>query len=167
MDVVKTKVDALKGVVSIDTKPSVGSTISIRLPLTLAIIQTLLVQLGKEIYAIPSNYIDAIFSLKRNEIKRIHKQEVLMFRGEVLPLIRLQDVLDTPGAINNQLDELDIVILKIGERLIGCVVDGLGTQRDVVIKSLGGYLGSIKGIAGATILGDGRVALILDIRAVA
>ncbi len=90
-----------------------------------------------------------------------------MFRGEVIPLIRLQDVLETPGAINNQLDELDIVILKIGERLIGCVVDGLGTQKDVVIKSLGGYLGSIKGIAGATILGDGRVALILDIRAVA
>ncbi|MCL6588500.1 MAG: chemotaxis protein CheA [Firmicutes bacterium] len=167
MDVVKTKVDALKGVVSIDSKPGIGSTIAIRLPLTLAIIQTLLVQLGKEIYAIPSNYIDAIFSLKRSEIKRIHKQEVLLFRGEVLPLIRLQDVLDTPGAINNQLDELDIVILKIGERLIGCVVDGLGTQKDVVIKSLGGYLGSIKGIAGATILGDGRVALILDIRAVA
>ncbi|HEX3044067.1 MAG TPA: chemotaxis protein CheA [Bacillota bacterium] len=167
MDVVKTKVEALKGVVSIDSKQGIGSTISIRLPLTLAIIQALMVQLGKEIYAVPSNYIDAIFSLKRNEIKRIHKQEVLMFRGEVIPLIRLQDVLETPGAINNQLDELDIVILKIGERLIGCVVDGLGTQKDVVIKSLGGYLGSIKGIAGATILGDGRVALILDIRAVA
>lgn len=167
MDVVKTKVEELKGIVSIDSKLGQGSIITIRLPLTLAIIQTLTVQLGKEMYAIPSGYIEAILNLNRNDIKRIHKQEVFMFRGEVLPLIRLQDVLDTPGALNNQLDELDIVVLRIGERLAGCVVDGLHSQRDVVIKSLGGYLGSIKGIAGATILGDGKVVLILDIRSVA
>jgi two-component system chemotaxis sensor kinase CheA len=167
MDVVKTKVEELKGIVSIDSKLGQGSIITIRLPLTLAIIQTLTVQLGKEMYAIPSGYIEAILNLNRNEIKRIHKQEVFMFRGEVLPLIRLQDVLDTPGALNNQLDELDIVVLRIGDRLVGCVVDGLHSQRDVVIKSLGGYLGTIKGIAGATILGDGKVVLILDIRSVA
>jgi len=167
MDVVKTKVESLKGIVSIETQSGNGSMITIRLPLTLAIIQTLTVQLGKEIYAIPSGYIEAILNLHRNEVKHIHKQEVFMFRGEVLPLIRLQDILDTPGALNNQLDELDIVVLRIGERLIGCVVDGLHSQRDVVIKSLGGYLGTIKGIAGATILGDGKVVLILDIRAVA
>jgi two-component system chemotaxis sensor kinase CheA len=167
MDVVKTKVEELKGIVSIESKLGLGSIITIRLPLTLAIIQTLTVQLGKEMYAIPSGYIEAILNLNRNDIKRIHKQEVFMFRGEVLPLIRLQDVLDTPGALNNQLDELDIVVLRIGERLVGCVVDGLHSQRDVVIKSLGGYLGAIKGIAGATILGDGKVVLILDIRSVA
>jgi two-component system chemotaxis sensor kinase CheA len=167
MDVVKNKVEELKGIVSIDSQLGQGSNITIRLPLTLAIIQTLTVQLGKEMYAIPSGYIEAILNLNRNDIKRIHKQEVFMFRGEVLPLIRLQDVLDTPGALNNQLDELDIVVLRIGERLVGCVVDGLHSQRDVVIKSLGGYLGTIKGIAGATILGDGKVVLILDIRAVA
>lgn len=167
MDVVKTKVEELKGIVSIDSKLGQGSIITIRLPLTLAIIQTLTVQLGKEMYAIPSGYIEAILNLNRNEIKKIHKQEVFMFRGEVLPLIRLQDVLDTPGALNSQLDELDIVVLRIGERLVGCVVDGLHSQRDVVIKSLGGYLGTIKGIAGATILGDGKVVLILDIRSVA
>lgn len=90
-----------------------------------------------------------------------------MLRGELIPIIRLQEVLDTPDAINHELEELDVVVLRIGDRLIGCVVDALLRQQDVVIKSLGGYLGSVKGIAGATILGDGRVALIIDIRAVA
>ncbi len=167
MDVVKTKVEDLKGIVSIDSKFGEGSIITIRLPLTLAIIQTLMIQLGKETYAIPSGYIEAILNLNREEIKKIHKQEVFMFRGEVLPLVRLQDLLDTPGSINNQLDELDIIVLRVGDRMVGCVVDSLQSQRDVVIKSLGGYLGTIKGIAGGTILGDGRVALILDIRSVA
>lgn len=167
MDVVKNKVDSLKGIVSIESKFGEGSVITIRLPLTLAFIQTLMVQLGQEIYAIPSGYIDSILNLHRSEIKKIHKQEVITFRDEVLPLVRLQNVLDTPGAINTQLDELDIIMLKIGERMVGCVVDSLLSQQDLVIKSLGGYLGSIEGIAGAAILGDGRVALILDIQSVA
>ncbi len=167
MDVVKTKVDSLGGLVHIESTLGEGSTIFIRLPLTLAIIQTLMVQLGKEVYAIPSSYIEQITSLKKEDIKRIRKQEIFMLRGEVVPLIRLQDVLDTPDARNHFFEELDVVVLKVGERLIGCVVDGLMRQQDVVIKSLGGFLGSIKGIAGATILGDGRVALILDIRSVA
>ncbi|TCL66565.1 two-component system chemotaxis sensor kinase CheA [Hydrogenispora ethanolica] len=167
MDVVKTKVDSLGGLVHIESELGEGSRIVIRLPLTLAIIQTLMVQLGKEIYAIPSSYIDQITSLNRTDIKRVRKQEVFMLRGEVIPLIRLQDVLEIPDAKNSYFDELDVVVLKVGERLIGCVVDGLLRQQDVVIKSLGGFLGAIKGIAGATILGDGRVALILDIRAVA
>lgn len=167
MDVVKDKVNSLGGIVSINSVFGEGSTISIRLPLTLAIIQTLVVQLGNEIYALPSSYIEQITSLNRNEIKHIREQEVFILRGDVVPLIRLQDILDTPGAKNRELEELDVVILKIGDRLIGCIVDSLLRQQDVVIKSLGGYLGSIKGIAGATILGDGRVALILDLRAVA
>jgi two-component system chemotaxis sensor kinase CheA len=167
MDVVKSKVDSLGGFVSIESVYGEGSLISIRLPLTLAIIQTLMIQLGKEIYAIPSGYVEQIVSLKPSEIRRINKQEVLMLRGEVIPLIRLQDALGTPDAINLQLDDLDVVVVRTGERLIGCVVDSLLRQQDVVIKSLGGYLGNIKGIAGATILGDGKVALILDMRAVA
>jgi two-component system chemotaxis sensor kinase CheA len=167
MDVVKSKVDSLGGFVSIESVYGEGSLISIKLPLTLAIIQTLMIQLGKEIYAIPSGYVEQIVSLKPSEIRRINKQEVLMLRGEVIPLIRLQDALGTPDAINHQLDELDVVLLKTGDRLVGCIVDSLLRQQDVVIKSLGGYLGSIKGIAGATILGDGKVALILDVREVA
>lgn len=167
MDVVKTKVDSLGGLVHIESTLGEGSKLVIRLPLTLAIIQTLMVQLGKDVYAIPSSYIDQITSLNQEDIKRIRKQEVFMLRGEVVPLIRLQDILDVPDAKNNYFNELDVVVLRVGERLIGCVVDTLLRQQDVVIKSLGGFLGSIKGIAGATILGDGRVALILDIRSVA
>lgn len=167
MDVVRDKVNSLGGVVSIASVQGEGSIISIRLPLTLAIIQTLVVQLGNEIYALPSSYIEQITSLNRNEIKHIRQQEVFMLRGEVVPLVRLQDLLDTPDSKNLEIEELDVVVLKIGDRLIGCIVDSLLRQQDVVIKSLGSYLGAIKGIAGATILGDGRVALILDLREVA
>ncbi len=167
MDVVKTKVDELGGVITISSKYGEGSSITVKLPLTMMIIQTLLIQLGEEIYAIPSNYIQQIISIDRKEVKMIRTQEVFELHGELTPLIRLQELLDTPNAINTEIDEVDIVILKIGEQIIGCAVDKILPQRDVVIKSLGGYLGSIKGVAGATILGDGRVALILDIRSVA
>lgn len=167
MDVVKNKVDSLGGMIRIHSVFGQGSLLEIRLPLTLAIIQTLMVQLGKEIYAIPSGYIEQIISLRQDEIKQVRSQQVCMLRGELIPIIRLQDVLDTPDAINHELEELDVVVLRVGDRLVGCVVDSLLRQQDVVIKSLGGYLGSVKGIAGATILGDGKVALIIDIRAVA
>jgi two-component system chemotaxis sensor kinase CheA len=167
MDVVKTKVESLGGMVKINSEYGKGSTLEMHLPLTLAIIQTLMVRLGKEIYAIPSGYVEQIISLTDSEVKLVRNQEMFMLRGSVVPLLRLQNILGTPDAKNMELEELDVVVLKIGERLVGCVVDSLLRQQDVVIKSLGKYLGAIKGIAGATILGDGRVALIIDIRAVA
>jgi len=167
MDVVRTKVIALGGTISINSKLGEGSTVFIRLPLTMMIIQTLLVEIGREVYAIPSSYIDQIINLAPYEIRMLRNQEVCMFRGELLPLFRLQDILETPFAKNREHEELDVVVLRVADRQIGCIVDRLLPQRDVVIKSLGGFLGSIKGIAGATILGDGRVALILDIREVA
>lgn len=167
MDVVKTKVESLGGMVKINSEYGKGSVLEIHLPLTLAIIQTLMVQLGKEVYAIPSGYVEQIISLSDSEVKMVRNQEMFMLRGSILPLLRLQDVLDTPDAKNKDFEELDVVVLRVGEKLVGCAVDALLRQQDVVIKSLGNYLGAIKGIAGATILGDGRVALILDIRAVA
>jgi two-component system chemotaxis sensor kinase CheA len=167
MDVVKTKVESLGGMVKINSEYGKGSTLEIHLPLTLAIIQTLMVQLGDEIYAIPSGYVEQIISLTDSEVKLVRNQEMFMLRGSIIPLLRLQNILGTPDAKNMEYDELDVVVLKIGERMVGCVVDTLLRQQDVVIKSLGKYLGTIKGIAGATILGDGRVALIIDIRAVA
>lgn len=167
MDVVKTKVDSLGGVIRINSVFGEGSIIEIHLPLTLAIIQTLMVRVGKEIYAIPSGYIDQIISLRQDEIKNVRKQQVCMLRGELIPIVRLQDLLDIPDPLNPSFEELDVIVLRLGDHLVGCVVDELLRQQDVVIKSLGGYLGTVKGIAGAAILGDGKVALIIDIRAVA
>jgi two-component system chemotaxis sensor kinase CheA len=167
MDIVKTKVENLGGMVKINSEYGQGSTLEIHLPLTLAIIQTLTVSLGAEVYAIPSSYVEQIISLTDAEVKMVRNQEMFMLRGSIMPLFRLQDILETPDAHNPDYEELDVIVLRAGERLVGCVVDTLLRQQDVVIKSLGNYLGAIKGIAGATILGDGRVALILDIRAVA
>ncbi len=167
MDVVKTQITDLGGMVQIYSEVGKGTTITIRLPLTLAIIQTLMIQLGSEFYAIPTSFIEQTISVAQKDIKLIRNQEVTLHRGEVLPLIRLQDFLGVVEAKNPELEELDVVIVRRGERLIGCVVDTLIRQQDIVIKSLGNYLGNIPGIAGATILGDGRVALVLDLRSVA
>lgn len=167
MDAVKDKISSLGGVVSISTEPGEGTKFTIQLPLTLAIIQTLMIQLGEEVYAIPTSFVDQTISVNRKDIKILRHQEVTLLRGEVIPLLRLQDYLGIQGAKNSDLDELDVVVFKSGEKRVGCVVDSLLRQQDVVIKSLGGFLGEIPGIAGATILGDGRVALILDLRDVA
>jgi len=167
MDVVRERISALGGQVQLSSVPGEGTTVTIQLPLTLAIIQTLMVQIGSEIYAIPTSLVDQTISVDRKDIKKLRRQEVTMLRGEVLPLLRLQDVLGVKDARNLENEELDVVIVRNGERRLGCVVDTLLRPQDVVIKSLGTYLGNIPGIAGATILGDGRVALILDLRAVA
>ncbi|NLW56915.1 MAG: chemotaxis protein CheA [Firmicutes bacterium] len=167
MDVVKTKISALGGVVQVSSVKGEGTTITIRLPLTLAIIQTLIVQLGEDVFAIPTGYIEQTISVARKDIRKLRNQEVAILRGEVIPLIRLQDFLGVPQAKNEHLEELDVVVVRNGERKLGCIVDTLLRQQDVVIKSLGSYLGNIDGIAGATILGNGKIALILDMRAVA
>lgn len=167
MDVVRERITALGGMVRVTSKRGEGTTFTIQLPLTLAIIQTLMIQVGSEIYAIPTSLVEQTISVNRNQIHRLHQQEATMWRGEVLPLVRLQDILEVEDAKNQEYNELDVVIIRSGERRLGCVVDTLLRPQDVVIKSLGGYLGNIPGIAGATILGDGRVALILDLRNVA
>lgn len=167
MDVVKNTITKLGGTIEISSILGEGALTLIRLPLTLAIIQTLMVQLGSEIYAIPTSFVDQTISVATKDIKHLRDQEVTLLRGELIPLLRLQDFLETEDARNKQLEELDVVVFKTGDRRVGCVVDTLLRQQDVVIKSLGGYLGNIPGVAGATILGDGRVALIIDLRAVA
>lgn len=167
MDAVRAKIDSLRGSVSIESEPGQGTVVSIRLPLTLAIIQTLMVELGGETYLIPSSLIDSTISVSAKDIKKVRHQEVTMVRGEVLPLLRLQSVLGVKGANNDHYEELDVVVIRQGDRRIGCVVDRLLRQQDVVLKPLGNLLSNLRGIAGGTILGDGRVALILDVRAVA
>ncbi|NLG83685.1 MAG: hypothetical protein GX493_03540 [Firmicutes bacterium] len=167
MDAVRAKIDSLRGTVSIVSERGQGTTVTIRLPLTLAIIQALMVELGNDLYLIPSSFIDSTISVWRRDIKRVRHQEVTMVRGEVLPLVRLQHLLGLPGAKNEDYEELDVVVIRHGERRVGCIVDRLVRQQDVVLKPLGGLLGQIREIAGGTILGDGRVALVLDVRAVA
>jgi len=161
LDVVKTKIESLGGMVELESKKNIGSKFIIRLPLTLAIIQALLVNLGDESYALPLNSIKEIVTVKTTDIKNVQDQEVVLLRGEILPLIKLGKLLDVQmEEVNN--DELIVVVVRKGEKLAGITVDRLIGQQEIVIKTLGRYLSGISHLAGATILGDGKVSLILD-----
>ena len=163
MDAVKNKIESLGGMVDIETKVGVGSKFKIRLPLTLAIIQALLVNVAEEIYAIPLGSIDSTINIKPADIKTVQNKEVILLRGQIIPIVRLGNVLNIPKNEEEEPDELFIVIVHLGEQRAGIVVDNLIGQQEIVIKSLGKLLAGIKVIAGATILGNGQVALILDI----
>ncbi len=164
LDVVKSKIEALSGEVEVKSKMGVGSTWIIRLPLTLAIIQALMVDVGGEKYAISLGSIQTIEDIAPNEIKTVQNKEVIHLRGIVIPIIRLSGVLDIESKKNPE-DNMTVVIVKKGDRLAGLVVDQLMGQQEIVIKSLGRYITKCKIISGATILGDGEVALILDTNA--
>lgn len=165
LDVVKTKIESLGGVVEADTTLGKGTKFTIRLPLTLAIIQALLVVVGSEKYAIPLNSIKEITTIQKSSIRKVQKNEVVLYRDATLPILRLSELLNVPNTIeDNTEDEEDItiVIVKKGDKDAGLIVDKLIGQQEIVIKSLGKYLSTIKSIAGATILGNGSVALIID-----
>ena len=161
LDVVKSKIEALGGDVEVKTTYGEGSTFSIRLPLTLAIIQALMVKVGEEKYAIALGSIETIEDVPVSEIKYVHAKEVINLRGNVIPLIRLRELLDVPGEPEES-DNIVIVIVRKGDKLAGLVVDNLNGQMEIVIKSLGKYININRMISGATILGDGSVALIID-----
>ncbi|HEY3426924.1 MAG TPA: chemotaxis protein CheA [Negativicutes bacterium] len=163
MDAVKNKIESLGGMVDVETKINMGSKFKIRLPLTLAIIQALLVTVCEEIYAIPLGSIDSTINITSSDIKTIQNQEVILLRGQIIPIIRLANVLSVPGTCQQEQDELFVVIVHMGEHRAGVIVDNLIGQQEIVIKSLGKLLAGIKVMAGATILGNGQVALILDI----
>ena len=161
LDVVLTKIEALGGNVEIETEKDKGSRFIIRLPLTLAIIQALLVIVGEEKYAIPLNNIKEITDINTEEIRLIEQKEVILYRDNPLPLLRLSEVLDCKEQKRAQ-GEATVVIVKKGDKEIGLIIDSLIGQQEIVIKSLGRYLNFVKQIAGATILGNGGVALIID-----
>ncbi|VBB08073.1 Hypothetical protein LUCI_3338 [Lucifera butyrica] len=163
MDAVKTKIESLGGMVDVETKINEGSKFKIRLPLTLAIIQALLVKVAEEIYAIPLGSIDSTINVAPNQIKTIQNQEVILLRGQIIPIVRLANVLNVPEPCQQEQDELFVVVVHMGEQRAGIIVDTLIGQQEIVIKSLGKLLAGIKVIAGATILGNGQVALILDV----
>jgi two-component system chemotaxis sensor kinase CheA len=161
LDVVKTKIESLGGLVEVDSRKNAGSKFIIRLPLTLAIIQALLIGLGNESYAIPLNSIKEIVTVQTASVKNVQNREVVLLRGEILPLIRLDRELGLEREREQQ-EEMTVVVVRKGEKLAGVIVDKLIGQQEIVIKSLGKYLSGVRYIAGATILGDGKVSLILD-----
>ena len=165
LDVVKSKIEALSGEVEVKSKLGEGSTWIIRLPLTLAIIQVLMVTVGGEKYAISLGSIQTIEDISPADIKLVQTEEVIHLRGSVIPLIRLSEILDAPSTKNSD-ENLVVVIVKKGDKLAGLVVDELIGQQEIVIKSMGKYISKCKMISGATILGNGEVALILDANAV-
>lgn len=164
LDVVRTKIESLGGNIEVNTTLGKGSRFIIRLPLTLAIIQALLVKTSSEKYAIPLNSIKEITSINESKIREIQGNEVVLYRNETLPIKRLAGIFNVESELANyeNQDEKIIVIVKKGDKTIGIVVDDLIGQQEVVIKSLGKYLANIKSIAGATILGNGSIALIVD-----
>ncbi len=161
LDVVKSKVESLSGEVDVKTKLGEGSTWTIRLPLTLAIIQALMVVIGGEKYAIPLDAIQSIEDVSPSDLKFVENREVINLRGIVTPIVRLNEVLDIDSTRSDD-EDLVVVITKKGDKLFGFVIDELMGQQEIVIKPLGKYINKCKMISGATILGDGEIALILD-----
>lgn len=164
LDVVKNTIESLGGSVSIDAKEGSGSTFSIQLPLTLSIISVMLVEIQQEKYAVPLSSIIETAIVKKEDILNAHNQKVIDFRGKVVPLLSLKDIFQVP--VHEEEDEFySVVIVRKGDKMAGLVVDSFIGQQEVVLKSLGNYLTSVFAISGATILGDGQVALIVDCNA--
>lgn len=161
MDVVKSKIESLGGSISIVSRQGQGSIFSIQLPLTLSIISTLLVKSQEETYAIPLSSIIETVLLNEDQIMTAHGQKVMDFRGQTVPLLDLQEILEIPDAGQTEKQNA-VVVLKKGDKLTGLIVDTFIGQQELVLKSLGDYLGDVFAISGATILGDGQVALIID-----
>lgn len=164
MDVVKTNIEKLNGIIDIESEFGVGTTLKLKIPLTLAIIQSLLVGVQEEFYAIPLASVIETVRISQDEIYTVENKSVLRLRNEVLPLVRLADIFGVDSVFDNS-EQAYVVVIGLAENKIGVIVDFLIGQEEVVIKSLGSYLKGTEGIAGATIRGDGRVTLIVDIAA--
>ena len=163
LDVVKTKIESLGGSIEAKTVKGEGSTFTIQLPLTLAIIQALMVEVGKEKYAIPLGNIDTIEDISLDEIKLVQSKEVIHLRGSVIPIVRMNEVLEMEEYERDpESRSMVVVVVKKGDQRLGLGVDNLLGQQETVIKSMGHHITNAKLFSGATILGDGEVALILD-----
>jgi len=163
MDVVKTNVTKLRGIINIESEVGVGTKMIIKLPLTLAIIHGLLVNVEGEIVVIPLNSVIEIVRVSKSAISSVNQNEVIKLRDTVLPLLNIAQLLYHKKAVEKTDDQQYIVVVGIAERKFGLKVDDLLGQKEVVIKSLGNYLGNVEGIAGSTIMGDGKVVMIADI----
>jgi two-component system chemotaxis sensor kinase CheA len=161
MDIVKTKTESLGGRAEMFSEKGKGSRTVLTLPLTMAIIRALLIRVGQETYAVPISMVLETSRFKRSKLKTVHGKEVIVLRDEVVPLIKLNEIFNIEKALEEE--DLTVVFVEKGDMKLGLVVDYLIGQQEIVIKPLGKVFQNVKGVAGATILGDGRVALILDV----
>lgn len=162
LDVVKTKIESLSGVVAVDSTLGKGTKFSVQLPLTLSIISAMLIKVGSEKYAIPLSSIVETGLIQRNQIRKVHGYTMIPYRDSHIPLMSLAQLFEVPDFDENAEEETEIVVVRKGERLAALTVEDFIGQNEIVIKNLGKYLPAIQGVAGATILGDGQVALIID-----
>lgn len=164
LDVVKSKIEAINGSIEMDSEINKGTKFIIRIPLTLAIIQALLVKLDDETYAIPLSSITEITSITKDDVRNIQGQEIFLYRGKTIPIVKLNELMEIEST--DVLDEYVIVVVRKGEKQAGLLVDELIGQQEIVIKPLGKYLSNIKYLSGATILGNGSISLILDVNSI-
>ncbi|GIP36832.1 chemotaxis protein CheA [Paenibacillus sp. J31TS4] len=165
LDVVKTKIESLGGHVTVQTKQGVGTIFSVQLPLTMSIIAAMLISVGGEKYAIPLSSIVETAIVKPEAIRTVHGNAMLDYRGSVIPVLSLREVLEIPGEAPKSKNGIELLVIRKGDKLAAVLVDGFIGQQEIVLKSLGAYLTNLFAISGATILGDGQVALILDTNA--
>ncbi len=164
LDVVKSTIESLGGYITIDSKEGQGSLFQVQLPLTLSIISVMLVNLDKDIYAIPLSSIIETAIIQTSDILNAHNQKVIDFRGSIVPLVNLKGIFEMDGSQEKE-EYQSVVIVRKGDKMAGLVVDSFIGQQEIVLKSLGNYLQSVFAISGATILGNGQVALIVDCNA--
>jgi two-component system chemotaxis sensor kinase CheA len=165
LDVVKSKIQSLGGSVQVESKPGQGSKFSVQLPLTLSIISAMLIRLGSEKYAIPLSSIVETSAVKQEQFRNVHGNRMIEFRGAVIPVVSLSEVFEVPDYSEENETETEIVVIRKGEKLAALTVDEFIGQQEIVLKSLGKYLTNLFAVSGATILGDGQVALIIDANA--
>lgn len=163
MDIVKSNIEAINGFVDVESTPGKGSRFIARLPLTLATVQSILVETEKTLCAIPLAYVLEVVKLNPAEISTVHGREVFRLRDNIIPLIALGESTGLGNGTRDSDDEIHVVVAKVGERLVGLGVDSLMEPQEIVVKSLSDYVGSARGVSGVSILGDGSVVLIMDI----
>jgi two-component system chemotaxis sensor kinase CheA len=161
MDVVKRAIDVLRGTIEVNSELGIGTTITLKLPLTLAIIDGLLVKIEEDHYVLPLSSVEECLELSQNDIDSTHGRQFVNVRGGIVPYISLRDRF---GITSQRPNIEQIVVARINDHRVGFVVDQVFGQHQTVLKSLGNFYKNVEGVSGATILGDGTVALILDIR---
>jgi two-component system chemotaxis sensor kinase CheA len=163
MDVVKTKISALGGTVRLETHEGSGTKVTIRLPLTLAIIQAILVRDSGQTYAIPANQVSEMVRIRKGEMKPLGGINAVVVRGQVMPVLHLHELLKLKGSTDEEDIELLVTFIGDEEKKLCLAVDSVVRQQDILIKSFNDALSNIRGVSGATILGDGQVVLVLDV----